>query len=181
MAKYLTQFEGLYVHNRMSAVIRHSSLQRYRGDERGYSLSPPILPLTLPLNFFLCLSLCLSNSPVVGTLLSLFSLSVSLFQPQHCGTQDPLQGQGCYSVCGKAKSSLHISCLSCLKLAAGCPYLCRPGFLWDGEEREECTERRRIKVCVKSISPPVICHLSLGQNSSYFILPYFPFSSSRLA
>lgn len=144
-----------------------------RGDERGHSLSPPILPLTLSFNFFLCPSLCLSNSPVPGTFLSLsFSLSVSFFQPQtaqHCGTQDPLQGQDLYSVvCGKAKSSLHISCLSCLKLAAGCPYLHRPGFLWDGEEREECTEGRRIKVYVKSISSPVIFPLSFGQNSSFY-------------
>lgn len=183
MAKYLTQSEGLqYVHNGMSAVIRHSSLQRYRGDE---SLSPPILPLTLPFNFFLCLSLYLSSSPVLGTLLSLFlSVCVSFSAPD-CSAlwytgSSPRPGS-LLCCLWKVKSSLHISCLSCLKLAAGCPYLRRPGFLWDGEEREECTERRRIKVCVKSISPPVICHLSLGQNSSYFTRPYFPFSSSRLA
>lgn len=88
MAKYLTQSEGLqYVHNGMSAVIRHGSLPRYRGDERRHSLSPPILPLTLPFNFFLSLSLCLSNSPVLGTLLSLFlSVCVSFSAPD-CSAQ----------------------------------------------------------------------------------------------
>lgn len=161
MIKYLTQSEGLqYVHNGMSAVIRHSSLQIYRGDERGHSLSPPILPLTLSFNFFLCPSLCLSNSPVPGTFLSLFLSVCVFFSAPDCAAlwytgSSPRPGS---LLCCLWKSKVFTSHFLpfLLKISSRPSYLHRPGFLWDGEEREECTEGRRFKVCVKFISPPVI-------------------------
>ncbi len=157
MVKYLTQSEGLqYLHKIMSAVIRHSSLQRYRGDERGQSLSPPnLLFFHSSFELFLVsLSLCLSNSCNSRDPPLSLSLCLGLFfSPRLLNTvvHRILSKAGVATLlfCGKAKSSLHISCLSCVKLAAGCPYLRRPGFLWDGEEREEGTERRRVKVYVK--------------------------------
>ncbi len=174
MVKYLTQPEGLqYLHKIMSAVIRHSSLQRYRGDERGqpaaFSLPSKSFVLSLFLLTFSCVSLSVSiqlrNSR--DPPLSLSLCLCLFFSPRLLNTvvHRILSKAGVTTLlfCGKAKSSLHISCLSCVKLAAGCPYLRRPGFLWDGEEREEGTERRRVKVYVKSFAP-IICPLSPGQN-----------------